>query len=135
MLMARTKGVYKCAIGYIGVYDLQDLFTKGDVLYFNFGNAYLEEVLGTNKEVLSEFSPVSHIENINEPVLLIHGRKDARAPIDSAKKLNKLLKKQKKNVDFVVYGKSGHGVRDLEDQKDLYSKVLKFLNKHIGKDK
>ncbi|NJN51566.1 MAG: S9 family peptidase [Gammaproteobacteria bacterium] len=80
--VTRDPDLYRCAVGYVGVYDLNLMFDKGDIQSVAFGMNYLKRVLGTDTADLTRRSPVNHADNIKVPVLLIHGKLDERAPIE-----------------------------------------------------
>lgn len=57
-----------------------------------------------------EKSPISYIENITTPLLLIHSEQDYRCPIDNAEQLFTGLKKLRRTVEFVRFpGSHGFG--------------------------
>jgi dipeptidyl aminopeptidase/acylaminoacyl peptidase len=132
MSTVRAPDLFKCAIGYVGVYNLEYMHEKGDIPKFWGGSGYLDKVIGRDKQQLQEFSPINHVDKIKAAVMLIHGNNDQRVPIIHAKKMRSELKKAGKNVTWLSYGNSGHGVWDVENRKQLYSGILDFLGKHIG---
>ena len=67
-----------------GIYDLELMYKRGDVRDYFFGESYLEEVIGTDKTRLADFSPVSRAGLLQAPVLIAHGKKDRRAPYTHA---------------------------------------------------
>lgn len=132
MAAVREPDTFKCTIGYVGLYDLELMYTDGDIPDLWGGEAYLERVIGRDKQQLKEFSPINHVDKINAAVMLIHGEEDQRAPVVHAKKMRKELKKAGKSIEWLLYGNSGHGVWSMKNRKDLYSNLLKFLDEHIG---
>lgn len=132
MAAATEPDLYRCAVGYVGVYDLNMVYSLSDVPDNWGGEAYLEKVLGTDKEVLTAASPVSRAEDIKADVMLIHGDLDRRAPIENAKAMRKALKKTGKKVVWETYSMSGHGVWDFKNRLDLHEKLLEFLLPRIG---
>jgi len=132
MATARKPQMYKCAIGYAGVYDLNYMFTESDISDNWGGPAYLEEALGHDKQQLNEFSPINHADKISAAVMLIHGEKDRRVPIVNAQKMAEKLKALGKNVSTLSFGLSAHGVYEEKSRLKLYEDLIKFLNKHIA---
>lgn len=131
MGVAREPDLYRCAVGFAGVYDLELMFTAGDLTDFNTGRAYLEEVLGTDASDLRKRSPAHNAGAIKAPVLLIHGKQDWRADYDQATRMKSALEKNGKAVEWLVLGREGHGIYDEESRKEVYERVLAFLNKHL----
>ncbi|WP_086933489.1 alpha/beta hydrolase family protein [Agarilytica rhodophyticola] len=134
MAAVREPDTFKCSIGYVGIYDLELMYSKGDIPDLWGGEAYLQKVLGHDQQQLREFSPVNYADQIKAAVMLIHGEEDLRAPLIHAKKMRKALKRAGKEPKWLLYGDSGHGVWSMRNRKDLYSRLIKFLDKHIGQD-
>ena len=108
------------------------MYTDGDIPESWNGVGYLEKVIGRDEQELNEFSPINHIAQIKADIMLIHGKQDERVPVKQAKALRKKLKKANRDVTWLLYGRSGHGVWDIDDQRELYTGVLEFLEKNIG---
>ena len=49
MAPIREPGLFKCAVGYVGVYDLGMLYEKGDIPQRESGLRYLRRTIGTDK--------------------------------------------------------------------------------------
>lgn len=124
--------LYQCAIGMMGVYDLSLMFEKGDVADTERGLNYLAKVLGKNSLELSKRSPVSNVEKITANLLLIHGKKDRRAPIEHAINLMNALDLVDKPYQWLEIWNEGHGFGNSKNRKKTYSKILSFLDENIG---
>lgn len=133
MMAAITEpDLYKCAIGYVGVYDLNLMFSDGDIPRFWGGKEYLEKVLGKDEAVLNKYSPVNHADKLKAKIMLIHGVEDRRVPIKHANKMRKALKKAGKDVEWLRYGSAGHGVWNMDKRRDLYSNLLDFIDASLA---
>jgi len=128
----RTPELFKCAIGYAGVYDLPMLYKEGDITSLKWGDAFLDKTLGINIEQQRAQSPVYNIAQLKAPVLIIHGEDDKRAPLEHAEKLRKALDKYNHSYEWLVKDKEGHGFYDEVNVLDANKKILSFLNKYIG---
>jgi dipeptidyl aminopeptidase/acylaminoacyl peptidase len=129
---AREPKLYRCAIGYVGVYDLELMFESGDIPDSRAGLAYLEKVLGEDRADLRARSPVHLADKIEVPVLLIHGKEDWRADYKQAKRMHKALKENDKPVEWMALSREGHGVYDEETRREVYERILKFLDAHLS---
>src|SRR5262249_36606925 len=65
--------LYRCAIGYSGVYDLPLLFKSGEIANRRWGPSYLKEAVGVETDSLRALSPVYNAERIKAAVMLVHG--------------------------------------------------------------
>jgi len=127
----REPTLYRCAIGYAGVYDLELMWSSGDIPVFRGGRDYLKRALGDDRETLRARSPVNNAEKIQIPVLLIHGKEDGRADFDHAKRMKSALEKAGKRFDWMALSREGHGVYDEETRVEVYERILKFLDAHL----
>ncbi len=132
---ATEPDLYRCAIGYAGVYDLNMMYEKGDIQWTRRGKSYLDRVLGTDPEERAARSPVHLADRIKVPVLLIHGGKDLRVPIAHAKALEKALKASGNTPETLYRKKEGHGFFKEEHRIEVYRRILDFLQRNIGGQK
>ncbi|MBM5811706.1 MAG: S9 family peptidase [Gammaproteobacteria bacterium] len=133
MGVVREPDLYQCAIGHAGVYDLELMYSEkgGDIPRFGSGRNYLEKVLGTDSAVLRARSPVHNADRIKVPVLLIHGRSDWRADYEHAERMRAALEQNQKPFEWLVFGREGHGIWDEESRRQVYERILTFLDRHL----
>ena len=132
MQTIRFPELYKCAIGYVGVYDLQVMKKEGDITYRASGNRYLDRVLGTDTAVLKAWSPAQNVDKIKVPVLLAQGSIDKRVPMDQFNALKNAFKSAGVPAETMVAQGEGHGFYKPENIAEFYQRMEAFLNKHIG---
>lgn len=127
----REPALYRCAAGYVGVYDLPLMFKRGDIQDRTSGVNYLNEWLG-DPAALAAVSPVNLAARITVPVLLAAGREDTRAPVQHTQRMEAALKQAGVPVEAVYYPREGHGFYGEASQRDYYTRLLAFLSKHLG---
>jgi dipeptidyl aminopeptidase/acylaminoacyl peptidase len=135
MGVAKEPDLYRCAMGFVGVYDLDMMYRRGDIRERDSGVDYLEEVLGRAKDELAQRSPAQQVERIKVPLMIVAGAKDRRTPPAQSELLVKNLKAAGKGdllEDFYVEKGEGHGFYKVENNVKLYSKMLAFFDRHIG---
>jgi len=128
---AKEPSLYKCAAGYVGVYDLPMMFTTGDIQSRGSGETYLKEWLG-NPQQLGAMSPVNLAAQIKVPVFLAAGGEDKRAPIQHTKRMEAALNKAGVPVETLYYSTEGHGFYTDPHRREYYTKLLAFLAKNLG---
>lgn len=130
----REPDLYQCIIAYVGVYDLELMFEKGDIPTRDSGLVFLKEAVGEDKEDLRARSPVHNLDKLKAPVFIVHGGEDFRVDIEHAYRLRKGLEKLGKPYEWLVKPKEGHGFYKPENRLEFYERMLAFLEKHIGRD-
>jgi dipeptidyl aminopeptidase/acylaminoacyl peptidase len=128
---AKEPGLYKCAVGYVGVYDLPMMFSRGDTSEWSVGSAYQREWIGDPAQ-LGKVSPARLASQIKVPVLLVAGGQDERAPIEQSEEMEKALRAAGTPVDTLFIRTEGHGFFVEEHKQQFYNRLLAFLDKNIG---
>ncbi|WP_299942281.1 prolyl oligopeptidase family serine peptidase [uncultured Microbulbifer sp.] len=128
----RYPDLYQCAIGHVGVYDLEMMYKKGDIKRRDRGLAYLKRELSKDKHFLKENSPLHNTSKLNLPLMIVHGEQDERVPVEHAELLLKQLKKEHKPVKSLIISNAGHGFYSEENNLQFYTELLRFLDQHIG---
>src|SRR5690606_15401700 len=102
MGVAREPDLYRCAAGYIGVYDLPMMHQVGDLQQRGSGETYLREWIG-ERGALASVSPNRMADKIKVPVFLAAGGEDQRAPIEHSKLMERALVKAGVPVETLYY--------------------------------
>ncbi|GAB3056520.1 alpha/beta hydrolase family protein [Stenotrophomonas tumulicola] len=134
MGVAKEPGLYRCAAGYVGVYDLPMMHSRGDIQTVAWGETFLREWLGPADKVRN-VSPVNLAANIKVPVFLAAGREDERAPVQHTERMEAALKKAGVPVESLYYPREGHGFYVDANRREYYGKLLAFLSQNLGGDK
>ncbi|ALN92594.1 dienelactone hydrolase family protein [Lysobacter gummosus] len=131
MGVAREPGLYKCAAGYVGVYDLPLMHTTGDIQKRGSGESYLRDWIGT-PEALDKVSPARLAGKIKVPVFLAAGGQDERAPQVHSERMEKALREAGVPVESLYYKSEGHGFYEEAHKREYYSRLLAFLSRSLG---
>jgi dipeptidyl aminopeptidase/acylaminoacyl peptidase len=132
MLAAREPGMFRCAVGYAGVYDLNQMASTGEAKASKRLRATLARTIGTDKAELDRYSPAMQAERITIPVLLVHGGKDKRAPLAQAEAMRAALVKAGHPPEWLVAPNEGHGFYDTRNVTEFYQRLEAFLARHLG---
>lgn len=128
--------LYKCTIPDAGIYDIELQWKKADSFRGNpkAKKNYFVKMFGTedDESIINPRSPALNVDKVKAPILLVHGTEDVRVPIENAYFLEEKLEEAGKPYE-TLYKKDGHGFQKVPYRIELYKKMLKFLDKHIGK--
>lgn len=77
---------------------------------------------------LMEISPISHVDKIKAPLLIIHGTNDPRVPIGETRQMAKAISDRGGVVDTLIFADEGHGVSKRVNVLVEYRRIVDFLN-------
>lgn len=123
---------FRCVAGLSGVYDLRAPSALGDVAESRWGRGYLRTTLGEDEAVLRNASPVLHADLLRAKVLLMHGKRDRRTPLDGAERLRDALAAQGRPPEWLVEPHEGHGFYDEGARERMYARLIAFLKANTG---
>lgn len=123
--------LYRCGVAVAGVYDLSLLAKTGDLPDLSFGAAYLQDVIGKDEAQLKAFSPVHQVNKLKASLLIAHGKKDKRAPVEHAERLKNALDKAGKSYQWLEFNDEAHGFYAPQNQEIYFRAVQKFLAEHL----
>ncbi len=124
-------GVYRCAVSVAGVSDLKRMLAwekEGESRHV--GSRYWDRymgVAGPDDPALDAISPIKHIDSVNVPVLLIHGKDDTVVPYEQSEVMLKALTKANKKVDLVTMKKEDHWLSRGETRLLMLQSSIAFL--------
>lgn len=127
-----TPELYQCGVNNVGVTDVGLLF---DTLPKHWENARkaLEARIGDpeDKALMKRMSPLAHVEKIQAPVFIIHGKRDIRVKYKHATLLKDRLDNLDKPYEWLVKSKEGHGFRKVENKIEMYTQLEKFFARYL----
>jgi len=97
-----------------------------------FEENYLDSLVGNfdlNRKQYFERSPINKINQISQPILLFHGKKDSVIDYRISVKFNKLLKRNNIYSEIHLYEDEGHGIKEIKNRLNYLKLTEAFLNK------
>lgn len=88
--------------------------------------------LDTDRDFLIEASPMTHVDDIRAPLMLIHGANDPRVPVGEARQLYKSLVARGIQSELLIYEDEGHGLAKRANRLDALPRMLAFLRKNLN---
>lgn len=122
--------LFRCAVGYAGVYDLALVGKDDDIVTSALARGQIRTSIGSEPAALKAASPVYNADKLGARVMLVHGAKDERAPITHAERLRDALAELGRPVEWLVAPLEGHGFYDEKVRERTYAKVLEFIEEN-----
>lgn len=132
--LTQTPELYRCGINYAGVTDLNHQLRHATEKAIKQAHSFARLSIGDfrkEKDLLKDVSPLSHVRNLQAPVLLAYGGQDRVVDIEQGRRLVKELKARKKPYEFIYEPHEGHGFTTPANVFKLYNRIDAFLGKHL----
>ncbi len=135
MSIAREPDLYRCAIAGAGVYDNKEQYRNADFAdQPRWGRRYMDKVIGETVEARRLASPITYVDRMKTPLLLIHGEEDERVPLEHSHKLIEGFRNAGKTPpELVLLDNEGHTPRKAENIETMHRATITFLEKYLGK--
>jgi dipeptidyl aminopeptidase/acylaminoacyl peptidase len=121
----------------VGVTDIELLYTIGwsDTAGSTWERFGMPKLIGDREKDIEQFrktSPLLLAHQIKQPVFMAYGEDDLRVPLPHGTKLrDALIKSGNTQVEWNQYANEGHGFLLEKNKVDFYSRMEKFLAKHL----
>ena len=87
--------------------------------------------LGADDDFFEEIAPLNHLERIEAPLLVFHGKNDTRVPVSEAEQLTAIMRELKKDVELVVFEDEGHQTDKHSNHITKNTLIVEFFNKTL----
>jgi dipeptidyl aminopeptidase/acylaminoacyl peptidase len=129
--VAKEPGLYVCAVSFAGPSDLGELLFDFDKTRGPHEQQRQRDRIGWAREDLDAQSPFRLADNIEAPVLLIHGKLDTRVEMDQSQQMARALRRNDTPVELVLQDKGDHFLRDQEQRIEMLREMGRFLAEHL----
>ncbi|MBI4234459.1 MAG: S9 family peptidase [Chloroflexi bacterium] len=82
-------------------------------------------------EFLREISPLSHVDRIRAPLMVIHGANDPRVPVGEAEQIVGAVRARGVVAEYLRFEDEGHGLVKRHNRIKAYTAVAAFLDRHL----
>ena len=122
-------GRFKAASAGASLSDLSDNYFLAE------GGEFMAEYFGRpweNRASYAAHSPITFADRVTTPLLIQHGEVDPRVPIAGAWKFYRTLKSMGKIVEFDIYPRGGHVLREPMQQREQMKRNLEWFERWIS---
>jgi dipeptidyl aminopeptidase/acylaminoacyl peptidase len=119
---------FKAASAGASISDIDDVALLGE------GAEFITEYFKwpwENRESYAAHSPITFAKGVTTPLLIQHGEVDPRVPIASAWKFYRTLKTLGKTVEFDIYPRGGHVLREPMQQRAQMQRNMEWFTRWI----
>ena len=129
--VAKEPDLYACAVSIAGPSDLGELLFDFDKLTGGYENEIERQRIGWDRDELNAQSPFKLADNVQAPVLLIHGKLDTTVEMDQSQRMARALRRNDTPVELVLQDNGDHFMRDEEQRVETLRALGRFLAEHL----
>jgi dipeptidyl aminopeptidase/acylaminoacyl peptidase len=129
-LAARHPELWSAAVDMFGPYDLRTFVNRIPAAW----RPYFTLAVGdpaTDRDLLRERSPATHIAGIACPLLVIQGQHDPRVIEQESRDVVERLRALGRTVDYLVFADEGHDVLKYKNKVTCYNTITEFFRRHL----
>ncbi len=122
---------FRAAVAQNAVTDLNMMWSLSDIpswTEWEFGGKPWEV-----PEKYRKYSPLTYVDKVKTPILLLHARDDRRCPLPMGRAYYAAVKDRGIPTDLVIYPGEGHGIRQPRHREDVLCRVLDWFAKYDKK--
>jgi dipeptidyl aminopeptidase/acylaminoacyl peptidase len=131
---AFTPDVYRCGVDIVGPSNLLTLLASVpdywrpmiSLMYRRVGNPQ------TDADLLRERSPLSAVDKIRIPLLVVQGANDPRVKQAEAEQIVAALTEKGLPHEYLLFEDEGHGMAKPQNRERFYARAEAFLAEHLG---
>lgn len=131
LAMSRFAGAYNTGVALVGMSDL--------VSFLNNTAPYRRILRITeygdpvkDKEALMKLSPITYVDKVKDPLMIIQGANDPRVPAGEAIQIQETLQRKKIASQLIIFADEGHGSSKKENQVLEIGHMIEFFKKNLN---
>jgi dipeptidyl aminopeptidase/acylaminoacyl peptidase len=128
--VTRIPELWRCAVDVFGVANLITMLENAQPNWRRFLARWIGDA-ERDRDKLVERSPITHIEKVRCPMLILQGENDPRVPQEESDQVVERLRALGRRVEYVVYPGEGHGFTKRANAEDAYGRIVKFLTREL----
>ena len=84
-----------------------------------------------DREFFRRISPITHIDKVRAPAMVIHGANDPRDPVTESDQFVRAIREQGGEVEYLRFPDEGHSIRKLSNRIIAYRRIAAFLERTL----
>ena len=82
-------------------------------------------------DALRRLSPITYIDRVGAPLLLIQGANDPRVPVTEALQMQAALERRGARAQLILFGDEGHGPQRRDNRVQEVGHTLEFFQRYL----
>ena len=122
--LTKYPGMFKAGVAGASVVDWKQMYELSDAAF----KSFIQMMFGGKMDLLEERSPITYIDNLSDPLMIIHPQNDSRTPLKPVLRFMEEGLDKGKTFEAYIAPDMGHAVTKVDDiLKILYPAILFLL--------
>ena len=121
---------WKCAVDVFGVANLVTMIEHAQPNWRRFLKLWIGD-LETDRAKLVERSPITHMDQVRCPMLVVQGTNDPRVPKEESDQVVERLRERGVPVEYMVFEDEGHGFTKRANSDRAHARIVDFLTEQL----
>jgi dipeptidyl aminopeptidase/acylaminoacyl peptidase len=132
--LAFTPNLYACGVDIVGPSHIKTLFESIPPYWAPAKKELMLRVgdVENDAELNRRISPLFHVDNIDDPLMVLQGANDPRVKIAESDQIVEAMREKDLPVTYIVFPDEGHGFARPENRLDAFAHIERFLAAHLG---
>jgi dipeptidyl aminopeptidase/acylaminoacyl peptidase len=122
---------WRCAVDVFGVANLVTMIENAQPNWRRFLNLWIGD-LETDRAKLIERSPITHMDQVRCPMLVVQGTNDPRVPKEESDQVVERLRARGVPVEYMVFEDEGHGFTKRANSDKAHMRIIDFLTEQLA---
>jgi len=84
-----------------------------------------------DRDALRRLSPITYVDRVRGPLLIIQGANDPRVPVSEALQLQAALERRRAGSQLILFPDEGHGAQKRDNRVQEAGHTLQFFQEHL----
>jgi dipeptidyl aminopeptidase/acylaminoacyl peptidase len=129
--MTRLPRYWACGVDLVGPSNLVTFAKSVPPFWRHMMKAWVGDP-DEDRDLLVERSPVTYVEDVRAPLLVLQGARDPRVVKPESDQMVERLRSLGRDVEYHVFDDEGHGFAKQANQVRAYRIIAEFLERHLG---
>ncbi|MFO1305008.1 MAG: prolyl oligopeptidase family serine peptidase [Burkholderiales bacterium] len=130
--MTMFAGTYDAGVSVVGMSNLES-FLRNTAAYRRSLRTSEYGDPERDAEALRKLSPVTYIDRVRDPILIIQGVNDPRVPVGEAVQMHEALARRGIDAPLLLFPDDGHGASRRSSAARQIGHTLRFFDEHLKK--
>lgn len=130
--MTRLPEVFNCGVAFVGVSNwITALEGASPELKASDRLEYGDIDNPEDRMFFESISPIKYIDQVQSPVMVLHGANDPRDPVTESDRFVEGIRKNGGEVEYLRFPDEGHGIRKINNRIIAFVRVAEFLEQKL----